>query len=437
MVSCMRLNSACTSGATGGTFFLHGERINRCPSSVCKIEISARVEVDHGSWAVAVSHWAQAGARHCAREQEPPPGSPRSRVPSSSRKTGSLATNDRRLQREAPPNERALDGQQTLGKSFPSDVALRSSWVLRASPFAWTLLLGPSEQRQAISGDLQPPGIGNVWLGEIEVTDHDVRDSASCLRGIRAITVSNAHPIIHNTQPGGHGNREKGHRQKRAVKGEDNTKQLWRDPCDATCGARGQGETSSKSTLGAYERLAGISQRVAASCCQPRLLPGSNSSGWRGSGLAPFRMAIYDGGLHPRTQRPSCIVGCSQTRCVVMVHQLTDQRLCHCRMVSVNRRNAIGQLARYAENRTRSALRRPRPPNTSGSRDVPHRVWLHRVKLPNAVRRRGLERIRLYCWGPPASNWHELTRSAKQKPSTLQILDAWDPLQQDAVLMHN
>ena len=46
------------------------------------------------------------------------------------------------------------------------------------------------EQRQAISDNLQPPSVGNVGLGDVEVTDNDVRrDSAACL----------------STDPSGHG----------------------------------------------------------------------------------------------------------------------------------------------------------------------------------------------------------------------------------------
>ena len=60
---------------------------------------------------------------------------------------------------------------------------------------------------------------------------------------------------------------------------EDNTKQLWRDPCDATCGARGQGETSSTSALGAYKRFQSIchtSPRLGNVGQQMRLLHAAN-----------------------------------------------------------------------------------------------------------------------------------------------------------------
>ena len=92
------------------------------------------------------------------------------------------------------------------------------------------------------------------------------------------------------------------------------------------------------------------STRDGASSCQPRLLPGSNSSGSWESGLAPFRMAIHDGGLHTKTPSGSQAASWAARK--------------HCVGI-VGMRSA--QLAQLAENRTSSALRRPRPPSTSGS----------------------------------------------------------------------
>ena len=136
--------------------------------------------------------------------------------------------------------------------------------------------LGPPEQRQAISDNLQPPSVGNVGLGEVEVTDHDVRrDSAACLptdpsgHGLQRVPPPSQDPspcasctvvatkIEWKATPAEA--RGQGKREIEAAK-EDNAKELWFDPRDATGWAGGQGETSSRATLRPDKRLTGIRQ---------------------------------------------------------------------------------------------------------------------------------------------------------------------------------
>ena len=85
----------------------------------------------------------------------------------------------------------------------------------------------PPEQRQAISDNFQPPSVGNVELGDVEVTDHDVRrDSAACLPTDRSgHSLQRAPPPSQDPSPcarshGGWPRRSRGrpHRQKRADK---------------------------------------------------------------------------------------------------------------------------------------------------------------------------------------------------------------------------
>ena len=198
-----------------------------------------------------------------------------------------------------------------------ADKAAPSSWALRASPFAWNVLMM-----------VVPPNRGNP-----STTTSSLRASVVTLppasRQIRTVTVSNACPLLPNTPTLAHAEhwwpRESSGRpllQKRAVKGSGRWRRrtkTTRNSCGGILVTRhvGHVDRARPAPRPPWERKSAWPESVnlpnksssrkrwsireAASCCQPRLLPGSNSSGWWRSGLAPFRMAIHDGGLHPRT----------------------------------------------------------------------------------------------------------------------------------------
>ena len=157
--------------------------------------------------------------------------SPR-RVPRSSGTTGSLATNDRQLRRQAPPNERALDDQQALGKSFHSGVELRTKLShphgfsalrrLRGVCSRWWCQRARRATRTEASHQRRPPAFRRqqrFGSARSRVTDHDVRrDSASCLpadpsshRLQRGTPLLPKIPALRKLHGGGHEDRVEGH----------------------------------------------------------------------------------------------------------------------------------------------------------------------------------------------------------------------------------
>ena len=206
------------------------------------------------------------GARHCAREQRLSPESPhllhslpQQRTLGTSPRAGQGAQerlglwrsttadfNAKHHQTSAPWMTKVLSfWRRVADKPAPSSLALRASLTMVVPPNRGNPSTTTSSLRASAT-------FGSARSRSRTMTFVVTLPPAS--RQIRTVTVSSACPKATPAEARGQGKREMEATQ-------DNTKQLWRDPCDATCGARGEGETSATSALGAYyKRLAGISQ---------------------------------------------------------------------------------------------------------------------------------------------------------------------------------